>query len=261
VSGTRASGPIASGPAASGPAASGPATSGPGDSGSVAPVPVSGGPVLPVNEVGIAALVVSAVVVFGSLVPFVDWFTLWVAPVGIVLGIVALALPRKPKGTAAAGLGLGVLALVLSTVMPPVYAGQPILPVWWIPAASETETETAVADAEPEVVAPIAVAYELTGSAPAVEAVWREGLQAGDGYELVAAQTLPFAVEVTAYVTAAAVADQSSLILGATIGEAGGDVTCRIRVGDRVVAEGTASGAGETAGCSVDAGRLRASRP
>jgi hypothetical protein len=227
--------------------------------GSAASEPVTVGPVLPVNEVGVAGLVVSAVVLLASLVPFVNWFTLWIAPVGIVLAIVALALPRKPKRTAAVGLVLAVLAVVLSTLLPPAYVGQPVLPIWWIAIASEGEAPAAVG--EPEVVAPVTVAYELTGSATAVEAVWREGLLATDGYELVPAQTLPFSTEVATYVTRAAVADASSLILGATIGEAGGDVTCRIRVGDRVVAEGTATGAGETAGCSVEAERLRGFRP
>jgi hypothetical protein len=221
-------------------------------------VPGAFGRVLPVNELGIASLVVSAVVLFASLVPFVNLFTLWVVPVGIVLGIVALALPRKPKGTAALGVAFGLLGLVATAVLPSVYVGRQVLPLWWTAEASEGET--VVADGEPEVVAPSTVVYELAGSAPAVEAVWREGLQASDGYELVAAQTLPFTVEVTAYATAAAVADASALVLGATIGEAGGDVTCRIRVGDRVVAEGTASGAGETAGCSIGAEHLRAAR-
>jgi hypothetical protein len=88
------------------------------------PAPENSQPSLkkPSNGLGIAALVVGLVGLVLSMIPLVGLFGGFVAFVGLVLGIVALFLKGKSKGTAIAGTIVSAVALILSLVMSAVYA-------------------------------------------------------------------------------------------------------------------------------------------
>jgi hypothetical protein len=215
------------------------------------------------DEVGRVAVVAGVVVAGASILPLVNWFT-WIAvPVPLVIGIVGLCLPRRPRRRSAVGIGLALLAAVLTAVLPAVYVGRPITPLWFTGAApAPVEESTASARSEQSAeerasVRPFAVTYEITGTAARVQIISSDGVQLDSGIELLEDQPLPWTRDIDVYVSREARAVPVSLLLSALVPEEGGDVACRILVGDQVVSTGSASGPGEYAECATDAYALR----
>ncbi|WP_043667948.1 hypothetical protein [Clavibacter michiganensis] len=217
------------------------------------------------DEVGRVAVVSGAIVAGASIVPLLNWFT-WIAvPVPLVIGIVGLCLRRRPRRRSAVGIGLALLATLLTAVLPPVYAGQPIGSVWFLddgavdgrvaePAPAYVDEEAA---RELAAVTPFTLTYEVTGTAAGVQIISSDGVQLDSGVELLEDQPLPWTRDIEVRVTRDARAVPVSLLLSALVPEEGGEAACRILVGDEVIATGSASGPGEYASCETDAYALR----
>jgi hypothetical protein len=205
--------------------------------------------------------VVGAIVAGASLLPVVNWFTWILVPVPLVIGIVGLCLPRRPRRRSAAGVGLALLAAVLTAVLPPVYAGQPIGSVWFLEDAFDdgrvAEPTPTYVDEEAASVTPFTLTYEVTGTAAGVQIISSDGVQLGSGSEVLEDQALPWTRDIDVRVTRDARAVPVGLLLSALVLEGGGDVACRILVGDQVISTDQASGPGEYASCTTDAYALR----
>jgi hypothetical protein len=198
----------------------------------------------PVDDLARVALVFALVAVGAAVIPVVNWFSPWFALVALVLAVVALCLPRLPRRRAALSLGLSVLALGLAALLPPVYAGNAPDPLWWISTSTST-------DGAPAAPAATAITYEITGTVPAARVVWSPTTRPEDGFTLEESAALPFTREVAIEPGDLTSAGGAPLVLGGTLGADGGEITCRMRVGDRTLVEQTATGPGATAGCST----------
>jgi hypothetical protein len=198
----------------------------------------------PVDDLGRVALVFAYVALGASVIPVVNWFSSWVALVGIVLALIAVCLPRLPRRRAALGLGLSVLAFALSALLPPVYAGNAPDPLWWFGGVTATS-------GAPVAPATSTITYEITGSVPAARVVRSTSSRPEDGFTLEESAALPFTRDIAVDVDQLSGAGATPLVLGGTLGADGGEITCRIRVADRTLVEQTATGAGATAGCST----------
>lgn len=213
------------------------------------------------DEVGRVAVVSGAILAGASIVPLLNWFT-WIAvPVPLVIGIVGLCLPRRPRRRSVAGIGLALLAAVLTALLPPVYAGQPIGSVWFLDDGGDggrvAEPTPTYVDEEAARVTPFTLTYEVTGTAPGVQIISSDGVQLHSGIELLEDEPLPWTRDIDVRVTRDARAVPVGLLLSALVPEEGGDVACRILVGDQVIATDAASGPGEYASCETDAYALR----
>jgi hypothetical protein len=206
------------------------------------------------NPVGTAALIVGIVALVGAVIPLVNYGSGLVALAGIVLGIIGLVLPARPRGTALGGLVVSVAALILSVLLAIAYTvGIATL----IGTAVEDSRSTSDAESQDDaiVASDVTVSYELSGTLPAVDAAWTG--RAGDllGAEEAPAQTLPFTREVV--LPAGSAYDDERLILVGTGAAQEGEVTCRILVDGDVLTEQTATGAAPRAACAVTAAEVR----
>ncbi|MBM7387135.1 hypothetical protein JOE37_000129 [Clavibacter michiganensis] len=198
----------------------------------------------PADDLGRVALVFALVAVGAAVIPVVNWFSPWVALVAVVLAIFALCLPRLPRRRAALSLGLSLLAFTLSALLPPVYAGNAPDPLWWFGGSAATSGARVVPAAT-------TITYEVTGTVPTARVVWSPTSRPEDGFTLEESAALPFARDVAVEAGDLTRAGGAPLVLGGTLGEDGGEITCRMRVGDRTLVEQTATGPGATAGCST----------
>lgn len=209
------------------------------------------------DEVGRVAVVSGAIVAGASIVPLLNWFT-WIAvPVPLVIGIVGLCLRRRPRRRSAVGIGLALLATLLTAVLPPVYAGRPVGSIWFLDDGSVAAPTPTYVDEEAARVTPFTLTYEVTGTAAGVQIISSDGVQLHSGVELLEDQPLPWTRDIEVRVTRDARAVPVSLLLSALVPEEGGEAACRILVGDEVIATGSASGPGEYASCETDAYALR----
>lgn len=69
------------------------------------------------NGLGVAALVVGIVAAVFSLIPLVGMVAFFLGPVAIILGAIAIFLKNRKKGTAIAGLILGVVSLIVAGIV------------------------------------------------------------------------------------------------------------------------------------------------
>ena len=207
------------------------------------------------DEVGRVAVVAGAVVAVASLLPVLNWVA-WIAvPVPLVLGIVGLR--RRPRRRSAVGIGLALLAALLTAVLVPLYAGQTLVGSWSGADGSGADPTPTYVDEEAARVTPFTLTYEVTGTAAGVQIISSDGVQLHSGVEILEEQPLPWTRDIDVRVTRDARAVPVSLLLSARVPEEGGDVACRILVGDEVISTGSASGPGEYAECATDAYALR----
>ncbi|MBF4618020.1 hypothetical protein ITJ44_08035 [Clavibacter sp. VKM Ac-2873] len=207
------------------------------------------------DEAGRVAVVAGAVVAVASLLPVLNWVA-WIAvPVPLVLGIVGLR--RRPRRRSAVGIGLSLLAALLTAVLAPFYAGQTLVGSWSGAAGSGADPTPTYVDEEAARVTPFTLTYEVTGTAAGVQIISSDGVQLHSGIEVLEEQPLPWTRDIDVRVTRDARAVPVSLLLSALVPEEGGDVACRILVGDEVISTGSASGPGEYAECATDAYALR----
>ncbi|QPZ38305.1 MmpS family transport accessory protein [Paramicrobacterium chengjingii] len=195
------------------------------------------------NGLGVAALVVGIVAIVGAFIPFVNYASGFIAFVGLVLGIIALCLKGKRKGSAIAGTIISAVALILSIVMAMVYTAV------FATAVSESIDKT-IAEDEAKASQEIVVVYEVTGDAKDASVTYSTYNDGSAGTEQATGTTLPFTKEIT--VKAGGDFDWSSYSLIAMNGLGDtGEISCSITVDGEVVSEQTSSGELASATCST----------
>ena len=205
------------------------------------------------NEAAGTAVVLAVLALLGALVPVLDLVTGLLAVVGALFGILALTRKRRrnSRPLAFTGLALNVVALTAWVIAITTMVG---LVLDTYPPTSPPEGAASpepTAPATPEIVHPVTLTVELTGTVPQVRAVWLGGLN--DGYRDVPAEALPLTQEHDVYLTDAAFSAGDYFSVTAVLDAADGTVTCRVRAGDRILAEDTATGRDEAASCRVTA--------
>ena len=196
----------------------------------------------PRNGLGLAALIVGIVAFVGAFIPLFNYAAGFIAVVGIVLGIIALVLARRPKGAAITGLVLSVLALILSVVLAIVYT------FVFFGGLAQTIDQQLDENAEVDLI------YQVDGTAPSATisyTTYTGGISATQEH---ASERLPFEQDLD--VTIGGASTYNSYTLTATSGPEGGDVTCRIILDGKLLIEQTSTGAYATASCTASGTEL-----
>lgn len=206
-----------------------------------------GGPQQPTgktgNGLGLAALIIGGVAFLGAFIPFVNFVTGFVAFVGLVLGIIALFLKNKKKGLAIAGTAVSLIAMILSIVLAITYTAG-------LAGAVSEGIKTAAAEASVEADRDVTVLYEVTGTSAASSITYSTYSDGNSGTEQANDQPLPFSKEFT--IKAGGTFDYSSFYLLAMNGmDDTGDISCKITVDGKVVAEQTSTGEYASASCTA----------
>lgn len=209
------------------------------------------------NEAAGTAVVLAVLALIGALVPVLDLVTGLLAVVGAAFGILALTRKRRrnSRRLAITGLALNVVVLTAWVIAITTLVGLVLdtYPPTTPPEGAASPGPTA--PATPEIVYPVTLTVELTGTVPQVRTVWLGGLN-GE-YRDVAAEALPLTQEHDVLLTDAAFSAGDHFSVTAVLDEADGTVTCRVGAGDRILAEDTASGRDEAASCRVTAFDMR----
>ncbi|MCS5713479.1 MmpS family protein [Herbiconiux sp. CPCC 205716] len=205
--------------------------------------PTPAGALLP-NKLGLAALWVGIGAFVAGLIPFFSYFAILVALVGVVLGVVALVLPRRRKKAATAGTIVSFMALIVSLGMSILYT------VWLfgslIGAVSGSLTPST---SSPLDQTSVSLSYEVEGTGSDVDITYTTFVDGVDATQQETGQRLPFARDFD--VAYGGAATYNSYTLTAVNGDSDGDVTCRITLDDRILIERTATGPFATATCTA----------
>ncbi|TCL80071.1 MULTISPECIES: MmpS family transport accessory protein [unclassified Rathayibacter] len=188
------------------------------------------------NGLGLASLIIGIVALVGAVIPIVNYVSGFVAFVGLVLGVIALFLKGRKKGTAIAGVILNALAIVLAIILAIVYTAG---------FASGISNAIATAQASATSGTPQTLVYEVTGAGTSTSIVYSTLDGANSGVEQAAAQPLPFTKELQVDSTAF----QAFSVTATNGADDEGDITCRITLDGEVLAEETGTGAFGSAVC------------
>jgi hypothetical protein len=172
------------------------------------------------NGLGVAALVVGIVAAAFSIIPVVGMVAFFLGPVAIILGLIAVFLKNRKKGTAIAGLILGVVSLVVAGMM----------------TAAVSAGVKAVDDS---VNAEHTVEYIVTTSGPASVSYWTAG---GTSTEDITAEWKKSITSKDFNFT--------SLSVSGPYSDKAGAVTCEILIDGKSAGKNTGNGAGAHASCS-----------
>jgi hypothetical protein len=206
------------------------------------------GALLP-NKLGLAVLWVGIGAFVAALIPFVSYFAIVVALVGIVLGVIALVLPRRRKNAATAGSIVSFVALIVSIGTSIFYTV--VLFGSLISAITNSFEPT---PPPPLGESSVPLSYEVDGTGSDVDITYTTFIDGIDSTQQETGQRLPFERDFD--VAYGGAATYNSYTLTAVNGDNDGDVTCRISLDDRVLIEQTASGAFATATCTVSGTEL-----
>ena len=188
------------------------------------------------NGLGLASLIIGITSLVGAVIPIVNYVSGFVAFVGLVLGVIALFLKGRKKGTAIAGTILNALAIVLAIILAIVYTAG---------FASGISNAIATAQASATSGTPQTLVYEVTGAGTSTSIVYSTLDGANSGVEQAAAQPLPFTKELQVDSTAF----QAFSVTATNGADDEGDITCRITLDGEVLAEETGTGAFGSAVC------------
>jgi hypothetical protein len=172
------------------------------------------------NGLGVAALVVGIVAAVFSIIPVVGMVAFFLGPVAIILGLIAIFLKNRKKGTAIAGLILGVVSLVVAGMM----------------TAAVSAGVKAVDDS---LNAEHTVEYIVTTSGPASVSYWTAG----------GTSTEDITAEWKKSITSKDFNFTSLTVIGDYSNKAGA-VTCEILIDGKSAGQNTGNGAGAHASCS-----------
>lgn len=208
------------------------------------------------NEAAWTAVVLAVLALVGALVPVLDLVTGLLAVGGAVFGILALTRKRRrnSRPLAITGLALNVVALTAWAIAITTIVGL-VLDTYPPSTPEGASSPVPTTPGTPEIVYPVTLTVELTGNVPQVRAIWLGGLN--EEYRDEPTEDLPLTQEHDVYLTDAAFSAGDYFSVTAVLGETGGTVSCRLRVGDRILAEDTASGRDEAASCQVTAFDMR----
>ncbi|PPF85920.1 hypothetical protein C5C03_14390 [Clavibacter michiganensis] len=208
------------------------------------------------NEAAWTAVVLAVLALVGALVPVLDLVTGLLAVVGAVFGILALTRKRRrnSRPLAITGLALNLVALAAWAIAITTIVGL-VLDTYPPSTPEGASSPVPTTPGTPEIVYPVTLTVELIGSVPEVRAICLGGLN--EEYRDEPTEELPLTQEHDVYLTDAAFSAGDYFSVTAVLGETGGTVSCRLRVGDRILAEDKASGRDEAASCQVTAFDMR----
>lgn len=172
------------------------------------------------NGLGVAALVVGIVAAAFSMIPLVGMIAFFLGPVAIILGLIAVFLKNRKKGTAIAGVILGAVSLIVAGM---VTAG--------VSAAAKSIDESINAEHTVE--------YVVTTSGPASISYWTPGGSSsedvtGEWKKSITSKEFSF----------------TSLSVSGSYSDKAGAVSCEILIDGKTAGKNTGSGAGAHASCS-----------
>jgi hypothetical protein len=184
------------------------------------------------SGLGIAALVLGIAGFVLAWIPFASYAAIGLGGIGLLLGILALAMRNHRGGIAIAGTivsGVALLAAILMTVL---YAA--------IFFAAKSVSDDIHATAEKKVT----VVFEVAGDS--TDATVSYSSASGSGMSSATGQKLPFSKTVT---------EKQGLIpvysVTGTNGLTGSDISCKITVDGKVVAEQTSTGQFASVDCTA----------
>lgn len=195
------------------------------------------------NGLGLASLIIGVAALVGAVIPIVNYVSGFVAFIGLILGVVALFLKNRTRGTAITGIVLNAVALVLSIVLAIVYTAGFATGV-----SNAIQTAQANASSTPGVAR--ALVYEVTGGATQASIVYSTLDGANSGVEQVAAQALPFTKELQVD----SGAFQAFTVTATNGADDEGDISCRITLDGETIAERTSTGAFASVVCIATPG-------
>jgi predicted membrane protein len=190
------------------------------------------------NGLGIAALIIGIIALIGALIPFLNYGAWFLGLVGLVLGIIGLVQKNRKKGVATAGTIISGVAIILSIVLAIAYT-----------AAFANAVHEEIKKQDTEASQPVEVVYDVTGTSTDTTITYSTYSDGGSGSEQASNQALPWTKSIT--VKKGGTFDFSSFTLSAMAGQDGGDVSCKITVGGKVVSEQKASGQFANVLCSA----------
>jgi hypothetical protein len=199
--------------------------------------PIQVTPVKNGNGFGVASLILGILALVGAFVPFLNYGSIFVAGIGVVLGVVGLVVKFRPRGTAIAGLILSALGLILAIVMVVIYTA-----VFFGVSAVVAETKKAANVTH-------TVVYTLTGDSTDATATYSTFTDGKSAQEQATGQKLPFSKTITAKGGSDSLSFNSFTLSG-TNGADGTDITCDISVDGKSIATQTSSGAYASVTCS-----------
>jgi len=211
------------------------------------------------NGLGIASLIVGIVAFVGSFIPILNFVTGFVAFAGLVLGVIALFLKNRRRGTAIAGSVVSLIALILSIVLATVYtagfagavsdaiessSSEPFI------TSAPLDSESPNAEAPEE--ATSTVVYEVTaeGSATAGTISYTTVDDGSVGQEQATDAALPFTKEIALKGAGAFSYGSYTIVAQAAAGST--SISCKITVDGEVVAEQTSTGEYAVVTCNAN---------
>ncbi|TAJ46859.1 MAG: DUF4190 domain-containing protein [Herbiconiux sp.] len=210
------------------------------------PVPPPGSPKRR-NTFGLVALILAIVAFVGAFIPFFNYVAGLIALVALVLGIIALFIKGRGRGTAIAGLIIGFIALLVAIVLAIVYTF-----VFFGNLATSIGSGSGSGSSGTGIdgsTRQISLIYQVGGTGSDVSVSYTTYADGISATQQQTGQTLPFEQEYT--VGTGGAATYNSYTLTATNGAVDGDVTCRIILDGTVVAEQTSTGSYSTASCTA----------
>ncbi|MBO1266637.1 DUF4190 domain-containing protein [Arthrobacter cavernae] len=172
------------------------------------------------NGLGVASLVVGIVAAAFSLIPLVGMVAFFLGPVAIILGLIAVFLKNRKKGTAIAGIVLGVVSLIIAGIVTAVVGA-------------------AVQAVDKSINAEHTVEYVVTTSGPATLSYWTPG---GSSQEDITADWRKSITSKEFNIT--------SLSVTGSYSDPSAAVSCEILIDGKSAGKNTGSGTGAHALCS-----------
>jgi hypothetical protein len=189
------------------------------------------------NGFGVASLILGILALVGAFIPFLNYGSIFLAGIGIILGVVGVVIKLRPRGTAIAGLILSGLGLILSIMMVVIYTA-----VFFGVSKAVEDTNKAANTTH-------TVIYTLTGDSTDATATYSTFTDGKSAQEQATGQTLPFSKTVTAKGGVDSFTFNSFTLTG-TNGATGSEITCEITVDGKSIATNTSSGPNAIVTCT-----------
>ncbi|PRY68441.1 MmpS family membrane protein [Glaciihabitans tibetensis] len=191
------------------------------------------------NGLGVTAIVLGSVALFGSIIPIVNFASGFLGFLGLIFGITGWALRGRRKAPAVVGTVLSSVAIVLSILLAIAYTAG-------IASAISGSINDSIGEGS-SVATNGTLMYEVTGDGTDSTIAFTV-LDAGRiGSEQVEAAALPFTREIV--VTSGSAIDFSNFSLVASSGATGTTISCRITLDGMVIAEQIATGPYASVSC------------
>jgi hypothetical protein len=189
------------------------------------------------NGFGIAALILGILSFVGAFIPFLNYGAIFMAVVGLALGIVGLIAKNRPRGGAIAGVILSALGLILSIIMVILYT------------AVFFGVSKAVDDQKKEAAKSHSVVYTLSGDSTDADVTYSTENNGTFGEESANGQTLPFTKTITVKGSSDSFTFNDFTLTGIN-GTTGTTITCAITLDGKTIATQTSTGQFASVTCS-----------